>query len=91
MGKYRKKPVIVEAFELKRGELIPEWFKKEAIDMGKVITQSIDPLGGVFIEIRTLEGEMIAKEGDFIIRGVEGEIYPCKQNIFRKTYEEVIE
>ena len=90
MGKYKKKPVIVEAFELKTGENVPEWFKK-ATTMGTIIEQKITPIEGTTILIRTLEGEMTAREGDFIIKGVEGEMYPCKKDIFKKTYEEVIE
>ena len=90
MGKYKKKPVIVEAFELKTGENVPEWFKEAAI-MGTIIEQRINPIEGTTILIRTLEGEMTAREGDFIIKGIEGEIYPCKKDIFKKTYEEVIE
>jgi hypothetical protein len=42
---------------------------------------------GVFMEIRTLEGTMRASEGDWIIRGVKGEHYPCRDDIFRETYE----
>lgn len=41
------------------------------------------------LEIHTLEGTMVANPGDFIITGVNGEKYPCKPDIFRKTYEEV--
>lgn len=43
------------------------------------------------IAINTLEGEHIANYGDYIIKGVQGELYPCKPDIFLKTYEEVIE
>jgi len=59
--KFRKKPIIVEAYQNK--------------DRDKVIN--------------TLEGQMIAKKGDWIIKGINGEIYPCKPDIFKKTYEEV--
>ena len=90
MGKYKKKPVVINAFELKTGENVPDWFI-EAITVGMVVKQSISPLEGITIVIRTLEGEMTAKEGDYIIRGVEGEIYPCKREIFKRTYEEVME
>lgn len=41
------------------------------------------------MRIPTLEGVMIAREGDYIIRGIEGELYPCKPDIFEKTYERV--
>ena len=43
-----------------------------------------------YIKIHTLEGEYTASPGDIIIKGVEGEFYPCKQNIFKKTYDEVL-
>lgn len=85
--KYRKKPVVIEAF--KYGiESIPDWF------MDKVSTNEITLRGEYkdpsHCEIQTLEGTMIGKVGDFIIKGVAGEIYPCKPDIFEKTYEEVI-
>ena len=43
----------------------------------------------ITIKIKTLKGEMLASIGDFIIKGVDGEFYPCKPDIFQKTYEEV--
>ena len=45
----------------------------------------------VFMKIKTLEGDMIASEGDYIIKGISGEFYPCKPDIFKATYEEVEE
>ena len=45
--------------------------------------------GPVWCEIKTLEGTMVAKAGDYIIKGVKGEIYPCKADIFEETYEPV--
>jgi len=83
--KYRKKPVGIEAFQWKGIEHLadaPEWFQKE-LQMGCVREESN------MLKINTLEGIMTAKTGDFIIRGVLGEIYPCKPNIFMATYEEV--
>jgi hypothetical protein len=44
-----------------------------------------------YAKIKTLEGEMIAYKGDYIIRGVKGEVYPCKAEIFEMTYERVME
>lgn len=49
---------------------------------------SINPADGSFI-IHTLEGEMTVSDGDYNIRGVQGEFYPCKPNVFEQTYEEV--
>lgn len=76
MGLFRKKPVEVEAWQF-NGTLdgAPEWMKGlYAFD---------------HITIPTLEGNMIASPGDWIIRGVTGELYPCKPDIFELTYERV--
>ena len=78
MKQYRKLPVVIEAFQL-GGDT-------DAVDlmqMGFEIT-----LDGEVI-IPTLEGRMIAKAGDWIIKGMAGEYYPCKDYIFKNTYEEV--
>lgn len=79
--KYRKKPVVIEAFRF--GEKTPAWWR-EAIINGTVWNQ-----GGVnpYATIKTLEGEMRANDGDWIIRGVKGELYPCRADIFEATYE----
>jgi len=78
--KYRKKPVVIEALELK--------FSTESQDeiiqwSNNTIQKGLD--GG--LRIPTLEGIMVANTGDYIIRGVKGEFYPCKPNIFKMTYE----
>lgn len=87
--KYRKKPVIIDAFQLNaRGLIEEEWFW-DAVNEGIIIThyfgkyQSKD----AYCYIKTLEGTMRANVGDYIIKGVNGEIYPCKPDIFDKTYE----
>lgn len=70
----RKKPVVIEAWQNVLGaEPVPEWLR--------------DATPGVPIIIPTLEGDMRADVGDFIIRGVKGEVYPCKPDIFAATYE----
>jgi hypothetical protein len=79
--KYRKKPVVIEAVQW-TGDNANEvaWFAE-----GKAIL-------GVFhdgFDIHTLEGVMRANVGDYIIKGVNGEFYPCKPGIFEKTYEKV--
>lgn len=91
MTKYRKKPVVIEAFEYGTGR--PDWFD-DAVSRNDVITHASGPDNGPFerrsglwCEIKTLEGTMTAHEGDYIIQGVNGEIYPCKPDIFHKTYE----
>lgn len=78
--KYRKKPVVIEAFRL-GFERIPEWFMQKLVN-GEA------HLYGEQAEITTLEGVMSASFGDFIIKGVKGEVYPCKSDIFYATYEE---
>ena len=86
---YRKKPVINEAFLLnERGLVGEDWFW-DAVTRNDIITHCFgkhypEP---AWCEIKTLEGVMIARAGDYIIRGVNGEIYPCKADIFEKTYE----
>jgi hypothetical protein len=60
MAKYRKKPVVVEAYQTDKTMII-----------------------------HTLEGDMVASIGDYVITGVAGEQYPCKPDIFEQTYEEV--
>jgi hypothetical protein len=81
--KYRKKPVVVEArfFDCyMNAHAIAAWCGGEAKQ---------DPLSGpVYIDIATLEGVMRANVGDFVIKGVKGEFYPCKADIFCATYEE---
>ena len=87
MARYRKKPVEIEAFRLGI-DCIPDWFMDKVASNDVNIV--INLLGAVrMANIKTLEGTMTAREGDFIIKGVEGEIYPCKADIFYATYEAV--
>jgi hypothetical protein len=80
--KFRKKPVVVEAFNTKMNrELWPTWSRGIEI-IGHTA-------GGPVLGIKTLEGMMQANAGDWIIRGILGEVYPCKPEIFEKTYERV--
>lgn len=97
--KYCKKPVVVEAFRYGI-DPEPDWFN-EALSYGTVyyntwITEDPIPLSDIPINksecyIKTLEGIMTCNTGDYIIRGIQGEIYPCKPDIFEATYEEVKE
>lgn len=88
--RYRKKPVVIEAFLFGDGAL-PDWFL-DARTRNEVVTFS-EGTGNPFkdpvthCEIHTLEGVMRADRGDWIIRGVKGELYPCKPDIFEATYE----
>ncbi len=87
--KYRKKQVVIEAFKLNsRGLIGEEWFW-DAVSENRIITYNFGKNypQDAWCEIKTLEGVMVAKTGDYIIQGVEGEIYPCKPDIFEKTYE----
>ena len=80
MAKYRKKPVVIEAIQF-NGENQSD----VAEFMGEMIRANFFP----DILIETLEGTMKANIGDYIIKGVKGEFYPCKPDIFEATYEKV--
>ena len=85
MRKYVKKPVVIEAIEFKRNnwEEVKSFTNDTAHTMS--IKKRIDGLATCIIP--TLEGQHIATEGDFIIKGVKGEFYPCKPDIFHQTYD----
>lgn len=86
--KYRKCPVVIDAFRLGI-DYIPDWFM-DAVTANKVLLrQNIHKPIRTEADIKTLEGWHHAYGGDFIIRGVKGEIYPCKPDIFKMTYEAV--
>ena len=97
MAKFRKKPVVIEAFCLSRDGW-PDWFH-DRVTANDIITHYVDPRDerradpfekcAIWCEIKTLEGVMRGDAGDFIIRGVQDEIYPCKPDIFAATYEAV--
>jgi hypothetical protein len=86
--KYRKRPVVIEAFQLSSHEPRPAWFI-QALEK-ETVTIKPDFIGETAI-IHTLEGDMIADHDDYIIQGISGELYPCKPDIFVKTYELVKE
>lgn len=79
--KYRKKPVEIEAFQFGKDDF-PPWFTQEIYEDNVVLKDKS-------AYIKTLEGTMIANSGDFIIKGVKGEIYPCKADIFEQTYDRI--
>lgn len=86
MTQYRKKPIIIDAYRFhNHSGLAPVWLAR-AIEDGRVAPNTDNPRDRYAL-IKTLEGEMRANYGDWIIRGVEGEIYPCKNSIFEATYE----
>lgn len=81
MAKYRKKPVVIEAWQWDGFSTAPErpaWLRGS-----KVMADHNEQI----LIIRTLEGDMTAIKGDWIIQGVKGELYPCKPDIFAATYD----
>lgn len=84
--KYRKKPVVIEAIKLTLDNIneIGKWIGKDCREAG-----FSEDFKSCFVGIETLEGTMYAQMGDYIIKGVKGEFYPCKPDIFEATYEEV--
>lgn len=88
VARYRKRPVEVEAFKWTGSvSYVPDWFLT-------YVQRSCGPfakndLGEIVVLIETLEGVMTADPGDYIIKGVKGELYPCKSDIFEMTYERV--
>lgn len=90
MAKYRKKPVVIEAFKYGIDNR-PDWFC-DKVTSNDIITHfptDRKETQDFYCEIKTLEGTMRGELGDFIIQGVNGEIYPCKPDIFEKTYESI--
>ena len=77
MTQYRKKPVVIEAVQWFSNGHCPAWAQKSVFERGD------------HFEVTTLEGLMRGSPGDWIIRGVKGELYPCKPDIFAATYESV--
>ena len=95
MAKYRKKPVVIEAFQMTKNRRWdnsewPEWlneaWQREAGEGGMWCND-----GGEELFCGTLEGVHAITFDDFIIKGIKGEIYPCKPDIFLETYEKVTE
>ena len=82
MARYRTKPCEIEAVEWNGSNI------SEINDFaGNSILWMKDTNGQTILEIYTLEGIMLANIGDFIIRGLRGEYYPCKPDVFHKKYE----
>lgn len=79
--KYRKRPITIDAFPYE-GQLsnLPIW-------AAEALASGILHYTGPDLCVKTLEGELIVSPGDYIIRGVAGELYPCKPDIFHQTYE----
>lgn len=79
---YRKKPVIIDALE---------WTGQNEEEVNKFVPAHLRAYEPNGLILTTLEGNHLANIGDFIIRGVKGEFYPCKPDIFEMTYDEVEE
>ncbi len=86
--KYRKRPVVIDAFQLGI-DYLPTWFMVALTENKVILRSNRNAKIQTEADIETLEGWHHANGGDFIIRGVKGEIYPCKPDIFRLTYEAV--
>jgi hypothetical protein len=92
--KYRKKPVVIEAFQMTKERRMdnsgwPEWLNRAWNGMPEE-TGTVQRTGAALpdlLEVVTLEGKHLISWGDYIIQGVKGEIYPCKPDIFEMTYE----
>jgi len=97
--KFKKRPVVIEALQLTwdNWNKMCDFISEEAFGAGCYLDQNGNELTEnnssdiIGLKIKTLEGTMLAKMGDYIIKGVNGEFYPCKPDIFKKTYEEVFE
>jgi hypothetical protein len=93
--KYRKKPVVIEAFQMTPERRVdnadwPAWLGKAwNEERGKPgsLYPKVEGTADGLLAIATLEGEHLVSWGDWIIQGVHGELYPCKPDIFDKTYE----
>ncbi len=99
MPQFRKKPVVIEAVQL-RWDTWSEMCEHAGVGFhsegkpegcyvgadGKATNEVTDIMG---LRIPTLEGEMLASQNDWVIRGIKGELYPCKPDIFAATYDRV--
>ncbi len=81
MPRFRKKPIVIEAWHnVAGGELMPQWVSAAV---------SIFTTVGGELQIQTLEGVMTCGPGDWVLKGVKDEVYPCRKDIFEATYETV--
>jgi len=104
MARYRKKPVVIEAVQvaaavyigktwngsngsLFKCDVAPQWLE-DAFANGTIAVHPSDR-DYALLAVKASEGTMIAEPGDWIIRGVKGELYPCKSDVFEATYDPV--
>lgn len=83
MSLYRKLPVVIEAVQIRDDN------DQEVLHFLSEHVVPFEIVGDHCLSLPTLEGIMIAEKGDYIIKGVQGEFYPCKPDIFEQTYEAV--
>lgn len=83
--KYRKKPVVIEAVQYTGNNINELWDVFGAGEIYGPTEKNLDPF------INTLEGTMTVSVNDYVIKGVQGELYPCKPDIFEATYDKVEE
>lgn len=96
MPKFRKKPVVIDAIQLRWDTWVdvcdligefPAGMRGVFVGPNGLASDEPQPGSRIGLVIPTLEGHMLATEGDWIIKGVQGEFYPCKPDIFAETYE----
>jgi hypothetical protein len=83
--RFVKKPLEIEAFRFGLDDT-PEWFTGDDVET----VESVESRYDSYCLIRTLEGTMCGEIGDYIIKGIKSEIYPCKADIFEASYDEVL-
>jgi hypothetical protein len=88
--KFRKKPVVIEAIQYVPKKAGLAFFELHEFVGSSLVPYVLDPAKDT-LAIHTLEGTMTVQPGDWIIKGVKGEFYPCKPDIFEATYEAVTE
>lgn len=90
MSKYRKKPVVIEAVRIHKGmnSNAPQWFR-DGVSSGELIPHGMGAITRdmPWVEIYTLNGVVRGNAGEWLVRGVNGEFYPCANDIFLTTYE----
>ena len=87
MAKYRKKPVVIDACQFDGNIRSIDDFPISEVGKFKVSSEN----GQYYLIIPTLEGDLKAVAGDWIIKGVKGEYYPCKPDVFNMSYERINE
>ena len=88
MSRYRKKPVEIEAIQMPPHDqtdfgLAPDWFKQA------LARNDVRYLNNEKFLVRTDEGQMVGVAWDYLIKGVEGELYPCRKSVFEATYDPI--